>query len=150
MAFAAQLHRSLDHLDRRFSGRLGQSDALEDVLDEYLHEVEAASDRPILTSILLLDASGEHLLHGAAPSLPDVYCQAAMKPPTPTRGSNEPLDCENPTRPTCSQRRSNMLGRTFLRESDLFRRADDRANFQAESAQRSTDPTDSREGFRHS
>lgn len=76
MAFAAQLHRSLDHLDRRFSGRLGQSDALEDVLDEYLHEVEAASDRPILTSILLLDASGEHLLHGAAPSLPDVYCQA--------------------------------------------------------------------------
>lgn len=76
MAFAAQLHRSLDQLDSRFRGRPRRFDTLEDILDEYLLQVETASDRTILTSILLLDASGEHLLHGAAPSLPDAYCQA--------------------------------------------------------------------------
>ncbi len=29
-----------------------------------------------LCSVLLLDAEGEHLLHGAAPSLPEDYCKA--------------------------------------------------------------------------
>ena len=38
--------------------------------------MESASDGEILTSILLLDESGRHLLHGAAPSLPLAYCEA--------------------------------------------------------------------------
>jgi GAF domain-containing protein len=74
MSFAAQLHRSLDLLDERFVARpAGNREA---VLDEYLREVEAASDTELLTSILLLDDSGLHLVHGAAPSLPDEYCEA--------------------------------------------------------------------------
>ena len=50
MTFSAQLDRSLDQLDRRFA--------------------------ELLTSILLLDEDGEHLRHGAAPSLPAAYCEA--------------------------------------------------------------------------
>jgi PAS domain S-box-containing protein len=45
------------------------------VLDAIVRAVEA-EDPAILCSILLLDESGQHLLHGAAPSLPDDYNQA--------------------------------------------------------------------------
>jgi GAF domain-containing protein len=76
MAFAAQLHRSLDELDRRFSTQPSRASDMESVLSEYLREVEASSDSELLTSILLIDESGEHLLHGAAPSLPADYCDA--------------------------------------------------------------------------
>ena len=45
------------------------------VLDAIVRGVEA--EHPgMLCSILLLDASSQHLLHGAAPSLPDFYTQA--------------------------------------------------------------------------
>ena len=74
MSFAAQLHRSLDLLDERFVARPEAN--REAMLDEYLREVEAASDTELLTSILLIDDSGQHLVHGAAPSLPDAYCEA--------------------------------------------------------------------------
>ena len=76
MAFAAQLHQSLDDLDRRFDHQPGGNADVETTLSAYLREVEAASDSELLTSILLLDESGEHLLHGAAPSLPQTYCDA--------------------------------------------------------------------------
>ena len=46
---------------------------LADVLEALLMAVEAESRGGMLASILLLDAEGEHLLHGAAPSLPDAY-----------------------------------------------------------------------------
>ena len=49
---------------------------MEATLDAYLREVEAAADSELLTSILLLDESGKHLLHGAAPSLAKDYCEA--------------------------------------------------------------------------
>ncbi|WP_232216239.1 ATP-binding protein [Brevundimonas sp. BAL3] len=45
------------------------------ILDAIVRGVEA--DHPdMVCSILLLDASGQHLLHGAAPNLPAVYTQA--------------------------------------------------------------------------
>jgi GAF domain-containing protein len=76
MSFAEQLYRSLDDLDQRFEASPRGEGDLETILAEYLREVEAASDAELLTSILLLDESGEHLLHGAAPSLPKPYCDA--------------------------------------------------------------------------
>ena len=73
MAFEAQLYRSLDVLDKRLIDR---SIRREELLDQYLRKVEAAADDELLTSILLIDASGRHLVHGAAPNLPVDYCEA--------------------------------------------------------------------------
>jgi GAF domain-containing protein len=74
--FDSQLSASLDRLDRRISAGAMRSTGFENVLDEYLREVEAAADQEILTSILLLDPEGRRLVHGAAPSLPKAYCKA--------------------------------------------------------------------------
>ena len=49
---------------------------LEDSLGSLIRSVEAHSQAGVLASILLLDSNGEHLLHGAAPSLPKEYCEA--------------------------------------------------------------------------
>ena len=67
----------------RFSTLLaGQNQALQlamsgaplrEVLTVLVHCAEAQSDRSFLGSILLLDADGKHLRHGAAPSLPAAY-----------------------------------------------------------------------------
>lgn len=43
------------------------------VLEVIARTVEEQSSNGVLSSILLLDAEGKHLLHGAAPSLPEVY-----------------------------------------------------------------------------
>ncbi len=48
---------------------------LERVLEQLVHLVESQV-RGILCSILLLDAEGLHLRHGAAPNLPDAYSRA--------------------------------------------------------------------------
>lgn len=45
------------------------------VLNDLLSAVEAQSEG-MLASILLVDTDGEHLRHGAAPSLPAAYCAA--------------------------------------------------------------------------
>src|SRR5665213_3811445 len=45
---------------------------LHEVLDGIVRGVEA-QDPGMLCSVLLLDESGQHLLHGAAPSLPAFY-----------------------------------------------------------------------------
>lgn len=76
MSFAAQLHRSLDELDGRFLAVARGERDTGAILDEYLREVEAASDGELLTSILLLDETGQCLSHGAAPNLPQSYCEA--------------------------------------------------------------------------
>ena len=47
---------------------------LEETLSELICIVESSSRTGVLGSILLLD--GRHLRHGAAPSLPQVYCEA--------------------------------------------------------------------------
>ena len=70
------MYRSLDQLDRRFEAQPRNAENASAILDEYLREVESASDGEILTSILLLDETGQHLRHGAAPSLPEAYCEA--------------------------------------------------------------------------
>ncbi len=49
--------------------------SLHEVLDGIVRGVEA-EDPGMLCSILLLDESGQHLLHGAAPSLPAFYTEA--------------------------------------------------------------------------
>lgn len=48
--------------------------SLPDVLEELVHQVEAMHPE-MLCSILLLDEDGKHLRCGAAPSLPESYCQ---------------------------------------------------------------------------
>jgi len=49
---------------------------LEETLGELIRIVEATSSTGVLGSILLLDADGIHLRHGAAPSLPPAYNEA--------------------------------------------------------------------------
>lgn len=49
---------------------------LEQTLGELIRIVESTSRTGVLGSILLLDRDGIHLRHGAAPSLPDTYCEA--------------------------------------------------------------------------
>lgn len=48
---------------------------LQDILHAIVREIEEENSSMICT-ILLLDRSGKHLLHGAAPSMPDFYNQA--------------------------------------------------------------------------
>lgn len=76
MAFDSELSHSLDELDERIGSQRRAGERLESVLNEYLLEIEAAADKDIRTSILLLDSERKHLLHGAAPSLPKTYCEA--------------------------------------------------------------------------
>lgn len=52
---------------------IAQGASLEDTLALLVHSVEAQSANRLRASILLLDADGTHLRHGAAPSLPDAY-----------------------------------------------------------------------------
>lgn len=49
---------------------------LEVTLNALIRIVESTSRTGVLGSILLLDADGKHLHHGAAPSLPEAYCKA--------------------------------------------------------------------------
>ena len=48
---------------------------LKEVLELLVNTIEARS-RGMLGSVLLLDAAGRHLIHGAAPSLPRAYTDA--------------------------------------------------------------------------
>ena len=50
--------------------------ALEKVLTEIAYAAESYSDPGVRCSILLLDETATHLLHGAAPSLPQAYNDA--------------------------------------------------------------------------
>ena len=49
---------------------------LEETLSALIGIVESTSRTGVMGSILLLDADGRHLRHGAAPSLPRAYCEA--------------------------------------------------------------------------
>lgn len=46
------------------------------ILEEIVYWVEKQSTERLFASILLLDKKGQHLVHGAAPSLPDSYNKA--------------------------------------------------------------------------
>ncbi|MBO9560850.1 MAG: GAF domain-containing protein [Caulobacter sp.] len=49
---------------------------LQDVLEQLILTAEIASGGGMIASILLVDETGRHLLHGAAPNLPGAYCAA--------------------------------------------------------------------------
>lgn len=55
--------------------RIYDDEPLSDTLAAICTMIEAQVDG-MLASILLIDEEGEHLLHGAAPSLPVDYCEA--------------------------------------------------------------------------
>lgn len=75
-AFAHGLEASLDRLDGQAAVDFQAGATLGPILDRYLREVEDAAESDLLTSILLIDDDGKHLVHGAAPSLPADYCTA--------------------------------------------------------------------------
>lgn len=76
MSFAVGLRSALKVRQSDVVAELQRGDTLEEVLNRHLHVVEEMSDNEILTSVLLLSADGEHLTHGAAPSLPEAYRDA--------------------------------------------------------------------------
>jgi GAF domain-containing protein len=49
---------------------------LSEILSELVLTLEARSDAPMRGSVLLLDADGKRLTHGAAPHLSQTYCEA--------------------------------------------------------------------------
>jgi len=76
MSFAVGLQNALKVRQSDVISELNRGDSLEEVLSRHLHVVEEMSDNEILTSVLLLSDDGKHLTHGAAPSLPQAYCDA--------------------------------------------------------------------------
>jgi hypothetical protein len=51
--------------------------SLRRVLESIVHTMEELSDSPAKSAIMLLSADGHHLVHGASPSLPPAYREAA-------------------------------------------------------------------------
>jgi len=76
MPFALRLQDSLRDRHGQVAKEFAAGESLETVLGRHLLAIEAAADTELLTSILLLDESGKHVLHGAAPNLPKSYCEA--------------------------------------------------------------------------
>ena len=76
MPFAAELRESLQVRERQVPGEFTNGDDLEQVLNRHLSNVEAMAEGELITSILLLSADGKRLSHGAAPGLPQSYCDA--------------------------------------------------------------------------
>ncbi len=68
----ASLAEEAERIRRDRSG----ADALGQILELLLAAVELQFEGAMLASILLLDAKGERLRHGGAPSLPKDYCSA--------------------------------------------------------------------------
>jgi len=62
-------------LNNQILKRITQGGHLSDILDNLARDVETLHPG-MLCSILLVDDDGRRLRHGAAPSLPDFYCQA--------------------------------------------------------------------------
>jgi len=54
---------------------LAKQTPLPDLLEAYAHSFESIFPG-VICSVLLMDADGVHLRHGAAPSLPQAYCKA--------------------------------------------------------------------------
>jgi GAF domain-containing protein len=73
---AIRLQRSLADREQQSLAEIAAGAPLGDILESFLLAVEAESRGGMLASILLLDAEGKRLLHGAAPSLPAAYSEA--------------------------------------------------------------------------
>ena len=61
--------------ERKLLELLTRDTPLQSIMDAYTRDYEGIFEG-VKCSILLLDASGEHLRHSTAPSLPAAYCQA--------------------------------------------------------------------------
>ena len=82
-----RLHEQVE-LERRVLGQISAGVPLPDVLGDLARAVEQRSDVEMMASILILDKQGKHLLHGAAPSLPQAYNDAINGAPVgPAVGS---------------------------------------------------------------
>jgi two-component sensor histidine kinase len=73
---ATQPNMGLIERERQALSQIVHGVPLKDVLDELLRATEQQSDHAMLTSILLVGSDGQHLTHGAAPSLPAPYNEA--------------------------------------------------------------------------
>jgi PAS domain S-box-containing protein len=62
--------------EKRVLGQVAAGVSLSKVLEELILAVEAETGGQMYGSILLIDADGKRLLHGAAPHLPQVYNEA--------------------------------------------------------------------------
>ncbi|MER5948474.1 GAF domain-containing SpoIIE family protein phosphatase [Streptomyces sp. NPDC001904] len=70
-----QAHRlTAEH--RALLEQIARQAPLPDVLDGMARVIEELAPEEVLVSVLLADADGRHLRHGAAPSLPDFYNRA--------------------------------------------------------------------------
>jgi len=76
MSLAAELNDRLRKLDSIVGAQSGTGHDTEAALSELLLAVEESVESELLASVLLLSPDGRRLLHGAAPSLPEAYCDA--------------------------------------------------------------------------
>jgi GAF domain-containing protein len=76
MPFVAGLLESLQVRNSEAPAEFTSGDDLEQVLNRHLLAIEAMADVELITSILLLSHDGKRLFHGAAPRLPQSYCDA--------------------------------------------------------------------------
>jgi GAF domain-containing protein len=76
MPFAAGLRESLQLRQNQVPAELTKGEPLEQVLAKHLRTVEAMAEGELIPSILLLSSDGKRLSHGAAPGLPESYCDA--------------------------------------------------------------------------
>jgi len=71
-----ELERALEQLEPVTLAQIEASEPLYRVLESLLLTAEVASGGGMVASILLVDETGRHLMHGAAPNLPGAYCKA--------------------------------------------------------------------------
>ena len=76
MGFALHLEEMLDRRHDELQREFAAGMDLGAILTGHLLAVEGAAETDLRTSILLLDDSGRHLRHCAAPNLPKAYCDA--------------------------------------------------------------------------
>lgn len=72
---AEQALRASEETQRRVLEMIAGGQPMKETLDAFLRMIEAQS-KDLVCSILLLDADGVHIRHGAAPSLPVEYLRA--------------------------------------------------------------------------
>jgi GAF domain-containing protein len=76
LSLGVQLQERLRRLDTIVAAERLTPHDREAALNELLKAVEDSVESELLASVLLLSDDGQHLLHGAAPSLPRAYCDA--------------------------------------------------------------------------
>ncbi|MBV8518624.1 MAG: GAF domain-containing protein [Acidobacteria bacterium] len=73
MTLSADDRQDMARARERITEMIDSGAPLHETLDELVRTVENIAHSGMLASILILDESGRHLLHGAGPSLPEAY-----------------------------------------------------------------------------